>query len=179
MSNTHRKVAIWKTAGGGKTDFVAFLTSKCRDSCKPSLAVCLNTDARDEMYSRGLSTLEANNWHALEKRNLEMKLGAIMKYENAEADAVNKYEKMRLVLEPCNAKTRLLLRLVLEQSYDEPLRLPMHKIFVEYIVQLVRCVSDGKPERTQQLTAVHVTGRSLLLTGQTQRSGRSRATWLR
>ena len=139
---TRKKVSVWKTAGGGKTDFLALVTSIARANHKASLAVCLNTDARDEMYDRGLlSTLEANNWHALEKRNLEIKLGALLDYEHSEADPVNKYDKMRLVLEPCNVKSRLLLRAVLEKHFGEPLRVPMHKVFVEFVVQLVRAVS--------------------------------------
>ena len=140
VANTHKKVAIWKTAGGGKTDFVAMLTALCRADQKASAAACLNTDARDEMYVRGLSTLEAHNWHAFEKRNLEIKLQALLQYEQSESDPVNKYDKMRLVLEPCNAKTRLLLRIAIAETFDEPLRLPLHKVYVEFVVQLVRCV---------------------------------------
>ena len=36
-----------------------------------------------------MSPLEANNWHAFEKRNLEIKLGAVIAYQNAEKDPAN------------------------------------------------------------------------------------------
>jgi hypothetical protein len=177
LAGRFKQVAIWKTAGGGKTDFVVYFMDRCRALKVPCISLVLNVDARDEGRDRGMTTLEANNWHAFEKRNLEMKLGAIINYQNAEKDPTSKYDKMRLVLDPCQAKMRLLLRLVLKDMYMEPLRVPLHKIFSEFVVHLSRCVRDA-PVRTRtrqcQCKPASFTHPSVLYTGQAQRPRRQR-----
>ena len=59
---------IDNTAGGGKTNSIVYMVSKIRERRQTVIVAMLGKEAKQEMFRRGLSTFEVNNFHAITDR---------------------------------------------------------------------------------------------------------------